>query len=86
MDTTTTPLAVTVDSAGAMLGVSRRTIYRLAKQGKIRIVKITSDSPRVLRADLETFLASCDLVEADALAVSEEAADGPWVPLETPSV
>ena len=52
------PLAVTVDTTGAMLGVSRRTIYRLAKQGEIRIVKITSDSPRVLRADLEAFLAS----------------------------
>lgn len=55
-------LAVTVDEAARLLAVSRRTIYRLAQQGKIRVVRVTADAPRVLRADLEAFLASCDSV------------------------
>lgn len=58
------PLAVKVDVAADLLSVSRRTIYRLAKAGKIRIVRITSDSPRVMRADLEAFLASCEVTDA----------------------
>ena len=57
MDTTTS-LAVTVDAAAHLLAVSRRTVYRLAEAGKIRIVRITPDSPRILRSDLERFLAT----------------------------
>ena len=53
------PIAVTIAVAANLLSVSSRTIYRLAKGGKLRIVRITSDSPRVLRADLEALLASC---------------------------
>ncbi len=52
------PLAVTVDAAADMLAVSRRTVYRLAQAGKLRIVRVTADAPRVLCADLRTFLAT----------------------------
>lgn len=53
------PLAVTIDSAAHLLTVSRRTIYRLAATGRLRIVRITPDAPRIMQADLESFLNDC---------------------------
>jgi excisionase family DNA binding protein len=52
-------IAITVDDVAALLSVSRRTVYRLAEAGKLRIVRITPDSPRVLRASVDEFIASC---------------------------
>ena len=59
-------LAVKVDIAADLLSVSRRTIWRLAKTGKIRIVWITPDSPWGMRADLEAFLSACEVADAFA--------------------
>ena len=53
-------LAVTVREASRMLAVSSRTVYRLAKAGKVRIVRVTPDTPRVIRASLKAFLARAD--------------------------
>lgn len=47
------PLLVTLDVAAEMLGVSRRTVKRLADRGAIRLVYVTPDSPRVVLSDVE---------------------------------
>ena len=52
-------MVVTVAEAARLLAVSTRTVHRLAVAGKIRIIRVTADAPRVLRADLEGYLASC---------------------------
>ena len=66
-----TPLAMKIEEAAAMLAVSRRTIYRLAKTGKIRIVRITTDSPRVLRSDIDAFLSTCEIVGIEKVDVED---------------
>lgn len=36
------PLLVTMDTAAAMLSVSRSTVYRMTKRGELRVVQIGS--------------------------------------------
>ncbi len=53
------PLVVTIDSAARLLTVSRRTVYRLVAMGQLCIVRITPHAPRIMRADLDSFLSAC---------------------------
>ena len=48
--------AVSVKEAAELLSVSPRTIYRLIKSRRLRTVRITADSPRVLLAGLDEFV------------------------------
>ncbi|MBC8134565.1 MAG: helix-turn-helix domain-containing protein [Fibrella sp.] len=54
---TTTPLLVTIAEAAHILCVSQRTIYRMIERGRIAVVKVTADAPRVRRADLDALVA-----------------------------
>ena len=57
-------LAVTLAEAARLLSVSTRTIHRLGATGRLRIVRITRDTPRVLRSDLDALLARTATEEA----------------------
>jgi excisionase family DNA binding protein len=49
------PFALRIPDAAVYVGVSRATLYNLAKAGRIKIRKVAGRSV-VLRADLETLL------------------------------
>ncbi len=51
------PLLLRIGAAAELLGVSRCTLWRLCREGRIPRVEIRHDSFRVRRADLETFVA-----------------------------
>ena len=44
---------LTIKEAGAAMGISERTMYRLIKGGKIKPIYLTPDTPRIARAHLE---------------------------------
>lgn len=44
---------LTIKEAGAAMGISERTMYRLIKDGKIKPIYLTPDTPRIARRQLE---------------------------------
>ena len=51
--------------AADYLGVARPTIYRWAKESKIRIFKLSEGVARVRREDLEAFLRNAEVLYSD---------------------
>lgn len=56
---------LSVQEAADYLGVARTTIYRWAKESKIRIFKLAKGVARVSRKDLEAFLHNAEVLYAD---------------------
>ncbi len=52
------PLLMTMTAAAAFLGVSRVTVWRMVKEGRLRPVEIRSGVFRIRRADLHELSAS----------------------------
>lgn len=50
------PLAVTIEKAGQLLGISRNMAYQMAKEGKIATVKLGEKRLLVPMAKLEQML------------------------------
>ena len=48
---------LTLPDVARLLAVSTRTVYRLVAQGYLTVIRITPDTPRLRRADVETFIA-----------------------------
>ena len=46
------PILVSLDEAASLLSVSLRTVQRMAKDGRLAVVRLTPDAPRVRYADL----------------------------------
>lgn len=51
------PLALTLDQAADVLGVSKGTVRNLISRGELRIARIAPRSPRVPARELEKFVA-----------------------------
>jgi excisionase family DNA binding protein len=50
---------LTLDEVGRLLGgISRRSVYRLYDQGKLRILYVTPRNPRIERREVDAYLAS----------------------------
>lgn len=49
-------LLVTVAEAARILCISQRTVYRMVERGQLQVIKVTPDTPRVRRADLEALV------------------------------
>ena len=47
---------LTIKEAGAAMGISERTMYRLIKAGTIKPIYLTPDTPRIARAQLESMV------------------------------
>ena len=47
------PLLITFEEAGRLLGVSRRTVDRLCQSGRLTVVRVTPDTPRVRMSEVE---------------------------------
>lgn len=46
------PLLIRLDQAAKILAVSRRTIVRLCEQGRLELVRVTPDTPRLRLEDV----------------------------------
>ncbi len=57
------PLAVTIEKAGQLLGISRNLAYQLAKAGKIPTVKLGERRLLVPMKDLEKLLQGTEKAE-----------------------
>jgi excisionase family DNA binding protein len=51
---------LTVDEAAAKLRMSRRSFYRLAEAGRIRIIHPTPGRARVTQRELDAYVASLE--------------------------
>jgi len=51
-------MALTVDEAAHVLGVSRSTMFTLLREGRIRSVKLGPQIRRIPRAELDAYLAA----------------------------
>jgi excisionase family DNA binding protein len=50
---------LTIDQARALLGgISRRSVYRLYDEGKLRVLYVTPRNPRIERREVDAYLAS----------------------------
>lgn len=56
---------LSIQEAADYLGVARPTIYRWAKESKIRIFKLSAGVARVRREDLEAFLHNAEVLYSD---------------------
>ncbi|MFN4071430.1 MAG: helix-turn-helix domain-containing protein [Thermus caldifontis] len=56
-------LLLTVNEVARALGLSRRTVYRLVEEGKLKKVHPTPRSARITRESLEAFLRSLEAPE-----------------------
>lgn len=56
-------LLLTVNEVARALGLSRRTVYRLVEEGKLKRVHPTPRSARITRESLEAFLRSLEAPE-----------------------
>jgi excisionase family DNA binding protein len=52
-----TPCLLTVKKIATVLGVSTATVYKLCETGRLRHLRVSDRSIRVLEADLATFVA-----------------------------
>lgn len=48
---------LTMDEAGSLLGVSRWTVFRLAKQRKLTAVTVASRARRITESSVRTYMA-----------------------------
>ena len=51
---------LTLNQAAAELTVSRRTVERLVREGRIRVVYISPGCPRVTHKELDAYMASIE--------------------------
>ena len=63
---------LTIKEAGAAMGISERTMYRLIKAGTIKPIYLTSDTPRIARAQLEKMV---EEMASDAAQGADSALD-----------
>jgi excisionase family DNA binding protein len=56
METNLPPALLTIDAAAKYLSLSRSTVYALIRDGIIKTVKLTSDAPRIRKADLDSMI------------------------------
>lgn len=54
--TSSRSLLLTVDEAADLLGLNRRSLYRLAKAGRIKLLKLHRRATRVERAEIDNYL------------------------------
>jgi excisionase family DNA binding protein len=47
------PLLVTFERAAELLSISRRTVVRLCESGKLEVIRVTPDAPRLRFEDVE---------------------------------
>jgi excisionase family DNA binding protein len=53
------PELLTYEEAGELLGrISRRSVERLAVEGKLRVLYVTPRNPRIERREIDAYLAS----------------------------
>ena len=72
------------DEAGAIVGVSRDTIRRWAKAGRVRHVLLPSGRMRFYREDIEALLEPVEPVEP--VAAAREVDEGPFVDAPLPAL
>lgn len=51
-DETTQPILLRISEAAKLMGVSRGTLYRLASEGRLPVIRVTAGCLRVPRAEL----------------------------------
>jgi excisionase family DNA binding protein len=56
---------ISVEDAGKMLGVSRQTAYKLVKEGKIPVLKLSPHKFVVPISALEKYLANAGFVDSE---------------------
>lgn len=56
------PDLLTVPEVAVILRVDRSYVYRLIREGKLRVLRPTPHKTRVLKTDLQTFLITTRLV------------------------
>lgn len=49
---TDSPMLLTIQQTAEFLNVSRSTVYKMIKQGKLHPIRPVSDAPRIIRAQL----------------------------------
>lgn len=52
------PAALTYDEAADYLGINRRTLQRLVRDGRVRVVRPAPNRPRFRPEDLDAYLES----------------------------
>jgi len=49
-------ILITIDDAAKMLKISRQSLYRWAKEGKLQMLKIGNHSTRIKQSDIERLI------------------------------